>query len=107
MADITHLLREAGLLDVAEAVGEGMFRLRWGSATILCVTSGEGIAAVGTFGYVGFLTGPPLIGLAAEWLTLPVALGLVVAALAWIAWEAPRVRAAPASSADEPQRHIA
>ena len=49
------------------------------------VAPSEGIAAVGTFGYVGFLSGPPLIGIAAEWLTLPVALGLVVAALGWIA----------------------
>jgi MFS family permease len=49
------------------------------------VAPSEGIAAVGTFGYVGFLSGPPLIGVAAEWLTLPVALGLVVAALGWIA----------------------
>jgi predicted MFS family arabinose efflux permease len=56
------------------------------------VPPSEGIAAVGTFGYVGFLTGPPLIGLVAELLTLPVALGLVVAALAWIANAAPEVR---------------
>ena len=49
------------------------------------VAPSEGIAAVGTFGYVGFLSGPPLIGLVAELLTLPVALGLVVAALVWIA----------------------
>jgi fucose permease len=49
------------------------------------VAPSEGIAAVGTFGYVGFLSGPPLIGLAAEWLGLPVALGLAVVALGWIA----------------------
>ena len=53
-------------------------------------------AAVGTFGYVGLLAGPPVIGLAAEALTLPVALGLVVAALAWIAHGARHVRPAPA-----------
>jgi len=49
------------------------------------VAPSEGIAAVGTFGYVGFLSGPPLIGFAAEWLGLPVALGLVVVALGSIA----------------------
>jgi fucose permease len=55
------------------------------------VAPSEGIAAVGTFGYVGFLAGPPLIGLAAEALGLPAALGLVVAALAWISFAAGRI----------------
>jgi fucose permease len=55
------------------------------------IAPSEGIAAVGTFGYVGFLAGPPVIGLAAEALTLPAALALVVAALAWIALSAGRV----------------
>src|SRR6185369_4200621 len=59
------------------------------------VAPSEGIAAVGTFGYVGFLSGPPLIGFAAELLTLPVALGLVVAALGWIAIAARVTDAAP------------
>lgn len=49
------------------------------------VAPSEGIAAVGTFGYVGFLAGPPTIGFVAEAMTLPAALGLLVAALAWIA----------------------
>jgi MFS family permease len=56
------------------------------------ITAGNGIAAVGTFGYVGFLAGPPSIGLAADAFTLPVALGLVVTALAWIAYAAQNVR---------------
>jgi fucose permease len=56
------------------------------------ITAGNGIAAVGTFGYVGFLAGPPSIGLAADAFTLPAALGLVVAALAWIAYGARSVR---------------
>jgi predicted MFS family arabinose efflux permease len=34
------------------------------------VAASQGIAAVGTFGYVGFLAGPPLIGLAADVVTL-------------------------------------
>lgn len=36
------------------------------------------IAAVATMGYGGGLLGPPLIGLGAEWLSLPLALGLLV-----------------------------
>lgn len=39
---------------------------------------GSAIAAVATASYLGALTGPPLIGLAAELVTLPVALGLIV-----------------------------
>ena len=42
------------------------------------VGPGVGIAAVATVGYFGFLAGPPLIGFAAELVTLPVALGVVV-----------------------------
>ena len=42
--------------------------------------SGAALAAVATTGYVGFLAGPPLIGLTAEVTSLPVALGLVSAA---------------------------
>jgi hypothetical protein len=43
---IAKLLAEAQLADAAERVGDGMYRLKWGSATIICVTSGEGIVAV-------------------------------------------------------------
>jgi MFS family permease len=39
---------------------------------------GTAIAAVATCGYVGFLVGPPVIGLAADGLSLRLALGLVV-----------------------------
>jgi hypothetical protein len=56
------------------------------------VAASEGIAAVGTAGYVGFLAGPPLIGLTAEVATLPGALGLVVVALAAVAASAARLR---------------
>lgn len=45
------------------------------------VTPGSGIAAVATLGYLGFLAGPPVIGFAAEWLTLRVALGIVAASI--------------------------
>jgi hypothetical protein len=43
---VAKLLADAQLTDAAEPVGEGMYRLKWGSATILCVVSGEGIVAV-------------------------------------------------------------
>ncbi len=57
------------------------------------VAPSEGIAAVGTAGYVGLLAGPPLIGLVADAVTLPGALAVVVGALGWIAVAAGRVRA--------------
>ena len=46
------------------------------------VAPGHGLAAVATTGYVGFLAGPPAIGLAAEVAGLPVALGIVALACA-------------------------
>jgi hypothetical protein len=49
------------------------------------VHPGTGIAAVATAGYSGFLVGPPVIGLAAELIGLPNALGLVVVALTLVA----------------------
>jgi hypothetical protein len=49
------------------------------------VPAGIALAAVATTGYGGYLTGPPLIGLAAEVTSLPVALGIVSAACALIA----------------------
>ena len=55
------------------------------------VAAGSGIAAVSTTGYCGLLAGPPLIGLAADAVTLPAALGLVVVSLAAIAVGAGRV----------------
>jgi MFS family permease len=55
---------------------------------------GHGIAAVTTLGYAGFLAGPPVIGLAAKFTTLPVALGLTVVAAIVIAMFARTVDAA-------------
>jgi hypothetical protein len=49
------------------------------------VAAGSAIAAVATTGYLGFLAGPPLIGLAAEALGMSVALGVVSALCALIA----------------------
>lgn len=42
------------------------------------VPTGSAIAGVATAGYVGFLAGPPLIGVVAQATILPVGLGLVV-----------------------------
>lgn len=42
------------------------------------VSSGAGIATVTTTGYLGFLSGPAIIGYAAELFTLRAALGIVV-----------------------------
>lgn len=55
------------------------------------INPGHGIAAVSTAGYCGFLAGPPLIGLTAEAISLPGALGLVVLSLTWIALSARNV----------------
>ncbi len=49
------------------------------------VAPGHGLAAVATTGYVGFLAGPPAIGLAAEVAGLPAALGIVALACAAVA----------------------
>ncbi len=39
---------------------------------------GAGLAAVATTGYLGFLAGPPGIGVIADWLGLPLALGVLL-----------------------------
>jgi MFS family permease len=56
------------------------------------MASGPAIAAVTTVGYFGFLTGPPLIGFAAELVTLRGSLGIVVVLGAIIALLAGNVR---------------
>ena len=55
--------------------------------------AGAAIAAVATIGYFGWLAGPPVIGLVAEALGLPAALGLVSAACAFVAIRAGAVHA--------------
>jgi MFS family permease len=55
---------------------------------------GRGIAAVTTMGYTGFLLGPPLIGVAAEFTNLQWGLGLTVIAALIIAAFASMVRSA-------------
>jgi hypothetical protein len=49
------------------------------------IPPGVGISAVSTIGYLGFLVGPPSIGLAAKLVGLPLALGIVVVLLAMLA----------------------
>lgn len=48
------------------------------------MSTGASVAAVATLGYGGFLVGPPLIGLLADQIGLPLALGVVVALVATI-----------------------
>jgi predicted MFS family arabinose efflux permease len=43
------------------------------------VASGPAMATVTTLGYLGFLIGPPFIGLVAEWASLPLALATIIA----------------------------
>ena len=54
--------------------------------------AGVALAAVATTGYGGFLAGPPVIGLLADVVGLPAALGLVVLACALIGLGAGLVR---------------
>lgn len=60
------------------------------------VPSAQGIATVAWLGYLGLLAGPPVIGLAAEAVGLPAALGIVCAATAAVALLAGSTRPAPA-----------
>jgi fucose permease len=68
------------------------------------VPSGTALAAVASTGYVGYLTGPPLIGLAAEAAGLPAALGVVAAACTLIAVGARAVVTSRARVAAEPAK---
>jgi MFS family permease len=52
------------------------------------VQPGMALAAVATTGYFGFLAGPPLIGFAAQWTSLAIALGMIVVACALVALNA-------------------
>jgi MFS family permease len=65
------------------------------------VQAGTALAAVATTGYGGYLAGPPLIGLAADMVGLPVALAIVSMACAMIAVGA---RAAAPRSLNESSR---
>ena len=67
------------------------------------VAPGTGIAAVATLGYLGWLAGPPLIGFAAELVTLAGALGLVALALMSVSVFARLANAGKDSSPDNIQ----
>ena len=43
---LAKLIEDAGLGDAAEKVGESMYRLKWGSATLITGTAGEGIVVI-------------------------------------------------------------
>jgi MFS family permease len=60
------------------------------------VPSSQGIATVSWIGYLGFLAGPPVIGLAADAVGLPAALAIVCAMTAAVALLAGTTRPAPA-----------
>jgi fucose permease len=79
---------------IAAIVGCGMVGLGIANAipilfsragNLVGVDPGTGLAAVATIGYLGFLAGPPLIGVVAQLTTLRCALAVVVAACALIA----------------------
>lgn len=54
-------------------------------------SSGEGIAAVATVGYGGFVLAPPIVGFIAEQVDLRVSLVLVAVAVLTLTWRAPGV----------------
>jgi Major Facilitator Superfamily len=62
------------------------------------VPSSQGIATVSWLGYLGFLAGPPVIGLTADAVGLPAALGIVCGMTAAVALLAGTTRPAPAIS---------
>jgi predicted MFS family arabinose efflux permease len=65
------------------------------------VAMGTGIAAVASFGYFGFLLGPPVIGFVAQLTTLTWGLGVLVVLLALIALLAGGAARADAGTSDE------
>ena len=56
------------------------------------VNAGTGIAAVASIGYLGGLAGPPMIGFAADAITLPLALGILVLIMGTVALFANRLK---------------
>ena len=43
---LKSVLRSCGLLDAAEKVGDDMYRMSWGSATVVCVARGSAVVAI-------------------------------------------------------------
>jgi len=76
------------------AVGAGfsaIVPLAFGAAGRNSSSAGAGLAAVNTAGYLGFLSGPAVIGLSADVMGLRVSLGIVVALSLLVSWLAPVV----------------
>jgi predicted MFS family arabinose efflux permease len=69
--------------------------------------AGPSLAAVFTIGYLGFIVGPPFIGVLADALTLPVALAVVCAALVLVAALGGRALGRPHPVSPEPLRELA
>ena len=46
MEKLKNLLAEANLTDKAQKVGDSMYRLRWGSATVIAGTAGDAIVVI-------------------------------------------------------------
>ena len=69
------------------------------------ISAGSGIAGVATIGYAGFLAGPPVIGLLAEWTSLPGAL-LLVAALTATLMVTGRALNQPPTTPGLPESHL-
>jgi hypothetical protein len=67
------------------------------AAHIPGVPPGTGIAAVTTLGYCGFVVGPPLIGFAADQISLRVALGAMAVVLGLVAVNARRTELSDAA----------
>jgi HAD superfamily hydrolase (TIGR01509 family) len=70
------------------------------------LSAGAGVAAVSTVGWLGFLAGPPAIGLVAEVVGLRAALVLVVVALAMLALLAGSAAPRPRPRLDEVPRAV-
>jgi fucose permease len=68
------------------------------------VPSSQGIATVSWLGYLGFLAGPPIIGLTADAIGLPAALGIVCGMTAAVALLAGTTHPAPAIARSEVPR---
>ncbi len=43
---VARLLNQVGLANVAEKVGDGMYKIKWGSATLITGAAGNGIVAI-------------------------------------------------------------
>ena len=69
-----------------------------GAGRVPGIPAGTALAAVATTGYLGFLAGPPLIGLASDAIGLPAALGIVSASCALVAVGAGKVGRVEAAS---------